>query len=230
MISARNVKKIYTMGRVEVHALNGVSLDIGTGEFVGIMGSSGSGKSTLLHMLGLLDDPTEGEITIGGEDVLTFSDSRKTRFRLQKFGFIFQDYALVPELSALENVILPALARGIPLPDASAAGRDYLDRVDLAGRQDHLPAELSGGEQQRVAIARALVNNPDILFADEPCANLDSTNSRAVLDLFSRINRDLDQTVIMVSHEDWHKEYFDRVIRLRDGKIEKEEVLREKGE
>ncbi|KQC04728.1 MAG: ABC transporter [Methanoculleus sp. SDB] len=228
MITARNLKKIYTMGRVEVHALNGVSFDIGTGEFVGIMGSSGSGKSTLLHMLGLLDDPTEGEITIGGEDVLEFSDSKKTRFRLQKFGFIFQDYALVPELSALENVILPALARGVPLPDASATGRDYLDRVDLAGRKDHLPAELSGGEQQRVAIARALVNNPDILFADEPCANLDSMNSRAVLDLFGQINEELNQTVIMVSHEDWHREYFDRVIRLRDGKIEKEEVLREK--
>ncbi len=225
MITARNLKKIYTMGLVQVHALNGVSIDIGTGEFIGIMGSSGSGKSTLLHMLGLLDDPTEGEITIGEEDVLGFSDSRKTRFRLHNFGFIFQDYALVPELTALENVILPSIAQGVPLPDAYASGCDYLDRVELYDRRDHLPAELSGGEQQRVAIARALVNNPDILFADEPCANLDSTNSRTVLDLFRQINEELSQTVIMVSHEDWHKEYFDRVIRLRDGKIEREETF-----
>lgn len=226
MISARNLKKVYTMGVVEVRALNGISLDIETGEFIGIMGSSGSGKSTLLHMLGLLDDPTEGEITIGGEDVLRFSDTRKTHFRLNKFGFIFQDYALVPELSAIENVILPSIARGVPLPEAYASGSDYLGRVDLYERRDHLPAELSGGEQQRVAIARALVNNPDILFADEPCANLDSTNSRAVLDLFRQINEELSQTVIMVSHEDWHREYFDRVIRLGDGKIEREERLR----
>ena len=227
MISARNLKKVYTMGVVEVRALNGISLDIEKGEFIGIMGSSGSGKSTLLHMLGLLDDPTEGKISIGGEDVLRFSDTRKTHFRLNKFGFIFQDYALVPELSAIENVILPSIARGVSLPEAYAAGSDYLGRVDLYERRDHLPAELSGGEQQRVAIARALVNNPDILFADEPCANLDSTNSRAVLDLFRQINEELSQTVIMVSHEDWHREYFDRVIRLRDGKIEREERLKE---
>ena len=225
MITAKNLKRTYTMGIVQVHALNGVSIDIGTGEFVGITGASGSGKSTLLHILGLLDDPTEGEITIGGEDVLGFSDSRKGRFRLRKFGFIFQDYALVPELSALENVILPAIARGIPLPEAQASGCEYLNRVELSERTDHLPAELSGGEQQRVAIARALVNNPDILFADEPCANLDSTNSRKVLDLFRQINEELDQTVIMVSHEDWHRENFDRIIRLRDGKIVHEETL-----
>ncbi len=229
MISAHNLKKVYRMGLVEVHALNGVSLDIRTGEFIGIMGSSGSGKSTLLHMLGLLDDPTEGEIMIGGQDVLEFSDSRKGRFRLNNFGFIFQDYALVPELTAIENVILPSIARGTALPDAYAAGCEYLDHVELYERRDHLPAELSGGEQQRVAIARALVNSPDVLFADEPCANLDSENSRVVLDLFRQINRDFSQTVIMVSHEDWHKEYFNRVIRLRDGKIEREETIRHDG-
>ncbi|MBT8506854.1 ABC transporter [Methanomicrobiaceae archaeon CYW5] len=228
MITARDLKKVYTMGLVKVHALNGVSLDIKAGEFVGIMGSSGSGKSTLLHMLGLLDEPTEGNITIGGQEVLEFSDNRKGQFRLNTFGFIFQDYALVPELTAIENVILPAIARGVPLAAAYASGYDYLDRVELSERKDHLPAELSGGEQQRVAIARALVNNPDILFADEPCANLDSTNSRVVLDLFRQINEDLNQTVIMVSHEDWHREYFDRIIRLRDGKIEREETLRHK--
>ena len=182
MITAKNLKRTYTMGIVQVHALNGVSIDIGTGEFVGITGASGSGKSTLLHILGLLDDPTEGEITIGGEDVLGFSDSRKGRFRLRKFGFIFQDYALVPELSALENVILPAIARGIPLPEAQASGCDYLDRVELSERRDHLPAELSGGEQQRVAIARALINEPEIILADEPTGNLDRKTGREVLD------------------------------------------------
>ncbi|MBN1433017.1 MAG: ABC transporter ATP-binding protein [Methanomicrobiaceae archaeon] len=222
MISATDIKKVYNMGLVEVNALNGVSVEIGKGEFVGIMGSSGSGKSTLLHMLGLLDRPTEGRIEIDGRKVLEMSDEEKGRFRLIKFGFIFQDYALVPELTALENVMLPAMAKGVPGDECVAGGQSYLEKVGLLERGGHLPSELSGGEQQRVAIARALVNNPSILFADEPCANLDSHNSRAVLELFSEINETMDQTVVMVSHEEWHKEYFDRVIRLKDGLVAEE--------
>lgn len=227
MISAAGVKKVYKMGLVEVHALKGISVEIGKGEFIGIMGSSGSGKSTLLHMLGLLDRPTEGQITIDGRSVLEMSDEEKGRFRLSKFGFIFQDYALVPELTALENVMLPALAGGGEPEDCIAGGQSYLEKVGLGERGVHLPSELSGGEQQRVAIARALVNNPSILFADEPCANLDSKNSRAVLDLFREINETMDQTVVMVSHEEWHREYFDRIIRLKDGLVAEEIRLKE---
>ncbi|WP_048149343.1 ABC transporter ATP-binding protein [Methanolacinia paynteri] len=222
MITAAGVRKVYKMGLVEVHALRGIDVDIEKGEFVGIMGSSGSGKSTLLHMLGLLDRPTEGRISISGRNVLEMSDEEKGRFRLSGFGFIFQDYALVPELTALENVILPAMAAGRLHEECIATGESYLGRVGLGERGGHLPSELSGGEQQRVAIARALVNNPSILFADEPCANLDSANSRTVLDLFREINETMDQTVVMVSHEEWHREYFDRIIRLKDGLVAEE--------
>ncbi|KAF1076419.1 putative ABC transporter ATP-binding protein [Methanogenium sp. MK-MG] len=221
-IRAEDLRKLYTMGTVEVRAINGVSFSVRKGEFVGITGSSGSGKSTLLHMLALLDPPTEGTITIADRDVISLSEAEKGIFRLSRFGFIFQDYALVPELTAEENVSLVAMARGEEAGSYSRRSRKLLGQVGLGERVAHLPSELSGGEQQRVAIARALINTPEILFADEPCANLDSTNSRAVLDLFREINQRMNLTVIMVSHEDWHMEYFDRVIRLRDGKIEED--------
>jgi putative ABC transport system ATP-binding protein len=143
-------------------------------------------------------------------------------FRLSRFGFIFQDYALVPELTAEENVSLVAMAQGEETEAYTRRSRHLLSQVGLGDRTAHLPSELSGGEQQRVAIARALINTPEILFADEPCANLDSTNSRAVLDLFREINQRMNLTIIMVSHENWHREYFDRVICLRDGKIEED--------
>ncbi|MDE4908924.1 ABC transporter ATP-binding protein [Methanogenium marinum] len=207
------------MGTLEVSAVDGVTFSVRKGEFMGIMGSSGSGKSTLLHMLGLLDPPTKGTIAIDDKDVISLSESEKGMFRLSRFGFIFQDYALVPELTAEENVSLVAMARGEGPESYSRRSRQLLSQVGLGDRMAHLPSELSGGEQQRVAIARALINTPEILFADEPCANLDSTNSRAVLDLFQTINQKMNLTVIMVSHENWHMEYFDRVIRLRDGKI-----------
>ena len=220
MIECAGLQKIYQMGNVGVRALDGVSLSIGRGEFVGIMGASGSGKSTLLHMLGLLDVPTSGEITLDGIDVNTLNDYEKTMFRLYKLGYVFQDYALVPELTVAENVFLPAMLRSDRTDEEyTTATFDILDRIGLSDRRWHLPKELSGGEQQRVAIARAIVNRPDILFADEPCANLDTENSRRVLDLFEEINREMHQTIVMVSHEDWHKKYFDRIIRLRDGKI-----------
>jgi len=220
MIRTENLRKIYRMGNVEVKALDGVDIQIGKGEFVGIMGPSGSGKSTLLHMLGLLDTPTSGRITIDGTDVGRLTDYEKTMFRLYKLGYVFQDYALVPELTVMENVALPAMLR----QDRSeqqykAATVDILSKIGLCDRRSHLQGELSGGQQQRVAVARAIVNKPDILFADEPCANLDTENSRMVLNLFKGINREMQQTIVMVSHEEWHKEYFHRIIRLRDGKI-----------
>ncbi|KLK88438.1 ABC transporter [Methanoculleus sediminis] len=219
MIVAENLTRVYTMGRVEVRALAGVSLEVARGEFVGIMGASGSGKSTLLHILGLLDRPTSGRVTIDGTDVLALSDQRRTQFRLNRLGYVFQDYALIGELTALENVYLTSLVRGAPKAEYLERSTDILRRVGLGDRIDHRQSELSGGEQQRVAIARALVNNPSILLADEPCANLDSQTSKSILDLFARLNEELDQTIVMVSHEDWHKEYFCRIVTLRDGLI-----------
>jgi putative ABC transport system ATP-binding protein len=220
MIEITDLQRIYHMGNVEVKALDGVTLNIEKGEFLGIMGASGSGKTTLLHLLGLLDLPTAGRITIDGLDVLHLTDYEKTMFRLYKLGYVFQDYALVPELTVMENVALPAMLRADRTDEEMrAATVDILGKIGLCDRRTHLQGELSGGQQQRVAIARAIVNKPDILFADEPCANLDTENSRMVLNIFREINREMQQTIVMVSHEDWHREYFHRIIRLRDGKV-----------
>ena len=220
MIEIRNLQKIYRMGDVEVRALDGVTLDIGKGEFLGIMGASGSGKTTLLHMLGLLDYPTSGQIAIEGTDISTLTEYERTMFRLYKLGYVFQDYALVPDLTVMENVSLPAMLRKDRGEEQiQRDSHAILRRIGLYDRKDHLPRELSGGQQQRVSIARAMVNKPDILFADEPCANLDSENSRMVLDLFHEINEEMHQTIVMVSHEDWHKDYFHRIVRLGDGRV-----------
>ncbi|MCX6699514.1 MAG: ABC transporter ATP-binding protein [Methanomicrobiales archaeon] len=220
MIEIRDLTKIYRMGDVQVNALDGLSLAIEKGEFLGIMGASGSGKTTLLHMLGLLDVPTSGKIVIDDTDILALTDYEKTMFRLYRLGYVFQDYALVPDLTVMENVSLPAMLRK-DRTEEQTQNDSYgiLRKFGLYDRRDHLPRELSGGQQQRVSIARAMVNKPDILFADEPCANLDSENSKVVLDLFREINEDLQQTIVMVSHEDWHKDYFHRIIQLKDGKV-----------
>ncbi|MFA4860608.1 ABC transporter ATP-binding protein [Methanoregula sp.] len=219
MILCEDLSKIYTLGAVQVHALRDVSLTIEKGEFIGIMGSSGSGKSTLLHMLGLLDHPSRGSITLAGTDVGTLTEDERTLFRLNNLGYVFQDYALISELSVLENVCLPCLVRGTPRGECIPASTEILSSVGLGDRINHLYHELSGGQQQRVSIARALVNKPRILFADEPCANLDSETSRNILELFRQLNQELKQTIVMVSHEPWHTEYFDRVITLRDGEV-----------
>lgn len=220
MIDISDLRKSYYMGNVEVKALDGVTLDIAKGEFLGIMGASGSGKTTLLHMLGLLDEPTSGKIIIDGMDISKLTDYEKTMFRLYRLGYVFQDYALVPDLTVMENVSLPAMLRKDRTEDQYRKdSQDILQKIGMSDRQDHLPRELSGGQQQRVSLARAMVNKPEILFADEPCANLDTENSRVVLDLFREINESMKQTIVMVSHEDWHKDYFHRIIRLRDGKI-----------
>lgn len=220
MIEITDLRKIYRMGNVEVKALDGVTLDIEKGEFLGIMGPSGSGKSTLLHMLGLLDLPTSGKIVIDSMDISRFTDYEKTMFRLYKLGYVFQDYALVPDLTVMENVSLPAMLRKDRTEEQTKQDSfSILQKIGLSDRRDHLPRELSGGQQQRVSLARAMVNKPEILFADEPCANLDTENSQIVLELFKEINESMHQTIVMVSHEDWHKEYFHRIVRMRDGKI-----------
>ncbi len=219
MIEVENLSRIYQMGNVTVHALKGVTLTIPKGQFVGITGASGSGKSTLLHLLGLLDRQTEGTIRIGGIDVSKLTEHQRTLYRLKKLGYVFQDYALVPELTVEENVYITSMVRGMRPDVYQKETNDLLIRIGLFDRKKHKQSELSGGQQQRVSIARAIVNKPEILYADEPCANLDSESSKNVLDLFKQINQELNQTIVMVSHEDWHLQYFDRVITLRDGEV-----------
>jgi len=221
MIEVKNLKKIYDMGTIKVKALNGVSMNIKKGEFVALMGLSGSGKSTFLHQVGLLDNPTGGNILIDNVNVLELSEKQKTLFRLNQLGYVFQEYAILGELTALENVYLPLLMMGKSKQECIASAKEVLKKVGLGDRMEHFQKELSGGQQQRVAIARALVNKPKILFADEPTANLDSTSSIQILELFKELNKKYGQTIVMVSHEDFHKKYVDRVIYLKDGLIEK---------
>lgn len=220
MIKVENLKKIYS-GKIPTHALKGVSFEVENGEFIAIMGRSGSGKSTLLHQLGLIDIPTAGQIFIDDIAVLQLSESEKTLFRLQHLGYIFQEYALLAELTALENVYLPDFALGGNQNDYKKRAQEILEIVGLGDRLGHYPNELSGGEQQRVAIARSLINKPKILFADEPCANLDSVSAKVILELFQKLNKELGQTIVMVTHEPEDKKYVEWVIWLKDGLIEK---------
>jgi putative ABC transport system ATP-binding protein len=221
MIKATNITRTYE-GAVPTHALKGISLEIQSGEFVAIMGKSGSGKSTLLRILGLLDTPTEGNVYIDNIDVHTLSDDAKTEYRLKNLGFIFQDYALLSELTALENVSIAMKAsRQLTNKEIEKTAIEYLAKVELSERIDHLPNELSGGEQQRVSIARAIAHKPKILFADEPCANLDSQSSQSIMKLLSQLNTSLRQTIVFVSHDPEDKKWVHRVIYLKDGLITK---------
>lgn len=222
VIVARGLHKIYGRGLSATHALKGVNLAVESGEFVAVMGRSGSGKSTLLHLLGLLDMPTSGEIYIEDTDVLKLSEEGKSKFRLERLGYVFQEYSLLGELTALENVYLPALSSTTGHKNYRERAAKILGIVGLGERLGHYPSEVSGGEQQRVAVARALVNEPRILFADEPTASLDVKSARVVLELFRRLNKDLGQTIVMVTHEPEDEQYVDRVIWLKDGVIEKE--------
>jgi putative ABC transport system ATP-binding protein len=223
-LEIKGLSRIYGMGDVKVKALDNVSFEISHGEFVAIMGKSGSGKSTLLHQLGLLDKPTSGQIIFGSQNILELSESGKARFRLSKFGYVFQEYALLPELSALENVYLPAIALGRKEDDYIKAATAVLEQVGLGTRLHHRPRELSGGEQQRVAIARALINKPQILFADEPTANLDSASTKQVLELFKELNKETGLTILMVTHEPDDMNYVSRVVWLKDGELSIERI------
>lgn len=219
IIEVKNLKKTYG-GKVPTYALKNINFGVKKGEFVALMGRSGSGKSTLLHQLGLLDVPTAGEVIMDGVNLMSFSEKEKSDFRLEKLGYVFQAYALLPELTALESVFLPLMLSGASKKEYIKKASEMLDKVGLGDRLHHLPKEMSGGEQQRVAIARALVNNPMILFADEPTANLDSESSLVILQLFRELNKDIGQTIIMVTHEPDDKQYVDRVIWLKDGVIQ----------
>jgi putative ABC transport system ATP-binding protein len=218
MISVSNLTRIYKLGSVEVRALVGVSLTLEAGDVTCVMGKSGSGKSTLLRQLGLIDRPTSGQIVFDGQDVTRLSDGARTRMRLTYLGYIFQEFALLGELTAHENVYLPGMMLGGPTHDHRKRAAELLGMVGLGERIHHKPKELSGGEQQRVAIARALINNPRALFADEPCANLDSISSEVVMETLLKLNKDLGITILFVSHDPDDKKYAKRLIFLKDGK------------
>ncbi|WP_432870997.1 ABC transporter ATP-binding protein [Microbispora rosea] len=218
--SARNLTKTYGQGDAEVHALRGTDLDLPRGRFVAIMGPSGSGKSTLMHCLAGLDQPSGGTVTVAGTDLGSLDDDALTVFRREHIGFVFQSFNLLPMLTAGENVMLPLELGGRRVDDAARERAHMLaDILGVAGRLGHRPAELSGGQQQRVAIARALITQPDLLFADEPTGNLDSTTSAEVLDHLRRSARELGQTVVMVTHERDAAAYADYVVTMQDGRI-----------
>ncbi len=224
LLEVRDLKKTYAQGKQAVEVLRGVDVDIDKGEFVAIVGPSGSGKTTLLQLVGGLDRPTRGSIRIANEAIETFSDARLSAFRRRKLGFVFQFFHLLPTLTAEENVCLPLLLDGEPYSKIAPAAAKLLERVGLGERKHHRPDQLSGGEMQRVAIARALVGEPALVLADEPTGNLDSKNGKLILDLFREIVKERGQTVIMVTHDPRAAALADRVIGLRDGVVETQDV------
>lgn len=218
MIKVTELTKTFKDGDKETHVLKGVDFKAETGDFVAIMGRSGAGKSTLLYQMSLLDIPTSGEIYIDDMDVFSLSSAQKTKFRLERLGYVFQDYALLPDLTAIENVALPLLMLGENKKEAYEHAQQVLDQVGLGHRITNLPSEMSGGEQQRVSVARAIVHKPKILFADEPTANLDNISSKQVMEIFKKLNQE-GQTIIMVTHEEEYAQLAKRIVRLDDGKI-----------
>ena len=218
MIEVKNLTKSYKSGESILTVLKGLSFTVPKGQFLAITGRSGSGKSTLLYQLGLLDHPNSGDVIIDNFDVGNLSKDERTSFRLNKLGYVFQDYALIPELSALENVMIPLLMLGKSTEVAKKEAETALRTIGLGDRILNLPSQLSGGQQQRVSIARAIAHNPQIIYADEPTANLDTETSKAVLDAFLKLHAQ-GQTIIMVTHEPEYAEMADRIIVLSDGTI-----------
>lgn len=229
LIIAEKITKSFGTGDLFTTILKGIDVTIYAGEFVAIMGKSGAGKSTLMYQLSVLDEPTSGTLTIGGESIESKSENERTNFRLKTLGYVFQDYALVPDLNAEENVMVPLVMRGMSWAEARTVARASIDAVGLPTKYKNLPSELSGGEQQRIAVARAIAGKPKILFADEPTANLDSTSSQQVIDLIADLNRTMEQTVVMVTHEREYALGCNRIIHMEDGVIVREEVLRPLG-
>jgi len=219
VIEVENVEKVYGQGAVSVHALRGVSLAIEPGEFVAICGSSGSGKTTLMNILGCLDHPTTGRYLLDGVEVKSLSRTAQAHLRNRKLGFVFQGFNLLKRNSALENVALPLVYRGVVRGERQRRAAAMLDLVGLGTRSHHLPNQLSGGQQQRVAIARALVNEPQIVLADEPTGNLDSATGAEILKEFSRLNREMKQTIVLVTHDPAVAAQARRVITVRDGAV-----------
>ncbi len=218
MIHIENLTKKFYMGDTELIALKGLSFDVPTGQFISITGRSGAGKSTLLYNMSLLDKPTCGSVTIDEQVVTEIDDQKRVAYRLNNFGFIFQEYALIPTLTSIENVMLPLLMQGVKRKELELEALQALQKVGLIDKLKNLPSQLSGGQQQRVAIARAIAHNPKIIFADEPTANLDTISSQEVLDIFIKLNKN-GQTIIMVTHEPEYARLAHRTIELSDGLI-----------
>lgn len=224
-IQANDIWKIYYMGEVEVPAIRGISLEIKKGEFIAIIGPSGSGKSTLMHILGCLDRPTKGIFYLDEEDILKTSENRLAAIRNDKIGFVFQQFNLLPRRSALENVETPCLYAGKSRRERIRRARESLGKVGLEEKRfSHHPNQLSGGQRQRVAIARALINDPDIIFADEPTGALDTKSGDEILEIFQQLNKE-GRTLILVTHEKYVAQYAQRIIHVKDGQIDSEELI-----
>ncbi len=219
MIKLENAARTYHMGKTDVAALRGVDLKIEDGELVAIMGPSGSGKSTLMHLIGALDQPDEGSMVFGEQDVSKQGRNQLAELRGKHIGFVFQSFNLIATLTALENVELPMMYQGVARKDRLTKARNLLEQLGVDDRADHLPTELSGGEQQRVAIARALVNDPDLLLADEPTGNLDSKTGKQIMELLAKLNEEQGMTVVLVTHDPAVARYAQRTIHIFDGKV-----------
>ena len=217
MIRLENIDKVYRTKTVETLALQQVSINVRKGEFVSIMGPSGSGKSTLLNIMGLLDEPTSGSVSIDGNTINTYRDKEIAKMRNRKIGFVFQSYHLINDLSVLDNVQIPLLYRSMSASERKQLAHQSLDKVGLSGRKEHFPNQLSGGQSQRVAIARAIIGNPEIILADEPTGNLDSTMGDEILDILIDLNKNENTTIIMVTHDERMAEKSERIIRFFDG-------------
>ncbi len=224
IISIKDVKKIYTMGSEKIYAVNGIDLDIKKGEICCLLGKSGSGKSTLLNLISGLEKPSNGEIVFMRKHIETMNESDLAAFRQKYIGFVFQQYNLLPTLTAAENVALPLIFKGIPQKERMERAKEMLTAVGLGDRIDHKPNQMSGGQQQRVSIARAFINNPEVVFADEPTGNLDTKTTYEMMDLILNLSEKHNQTIIMVTHDLEISGYADRIIHLLDGKIDNIEI------
>ncbi len=221
LIQLKNVWKTYFMGKISLDVLKGINLQINKGDFVAIIGPSGSGKSTMMNQVGVLDIPTKGQILLDGTDISTLSESELAQLRGKKIGFVFQQFNLIPTLTAKENIILPTIFQNMPEEERQEKATQLLTLVGLEDRMHHKPNELSGGQQQRVAVARALVNDPEIILADEPTGNLDSKSGRQIMHLLAKLHSEDKKTVILVTHDVDLIKYSDKTIRLKDGEIVK---------
>jgi len=221
LIKLENVSKTYHLGKIDLPVLKNINLEISQGSFISIMGPSGSGKSTLMYLLGCLDIPTKGRIFFEDKDISKLSENELAKIRREKIGFVFQQFNLIPNLTALENIMLPMVFKGLKEEERKKRAEELLEAVEMLKREHHKPLELSGGEQQRVAIARAFANNPDIIIADEPTGNLDSSSGRAVMDILTDFHKKQGKTVVVVTHDPNIASYSKEIINIKDGQIVK---------
>ncbi len=221
ILELKDVWKIYDLGKIKLEVLKEISLEIKKKDFVVVLGPSGSGKSTLLNMLSCLDTPTHGSVFLDGRDISTLNEDELARVRGKTIGFVFQQFNLLPHLTALENASLPTVFQGVSQEERTKRAKNYLEEVGLAGRLNHRPAELSGGEKQRVAISRALINNPSIIVADEPTGNVDSKTGKNIMEILKNLNEKEGRTVIVVTHDTELQKFANKVVKIKDGEIEK---------